>query len=149
MGLDMYLKKHIYVGANYEHNNVKGEISLTKGKENTPIKISLNKVSSIVEDAGYWRKANQIHKWFVDNVQDGEDNCSEYYVSYEQLQELKALCTKVLADHNLAEELLPTNSGFFFGGTEYDEYYFQDLEETIKIINELDPDSDYYYTSSW
>lgn len=36
MGLDMYLSKKIYIGANYEHNNVKGKINLTKGEENRP-----------------------------------------------------------------------------------------------------------------
>ena len=24
-----------------------------------------------------WRKANAIHKWFVDNVQDGVDDCGD------------------------------------------------------------------------
>ena len=31
--------------------------------------------SRIIEQVGYWRKANQIHNWFVENVQDGEDDC--------------------------------------------------------------------------
>ena len=39
------------------------------------------------EEVGYWRKANQIHKWFVDNVQDGVDDCGEYKVTKEQLIE--------------------------------------------------------------
>ena len=43
----------------------------------------------------YWRKANQIHKWFVDHCQDGIDDCREAYVSDEQLEELLNLCKKV------------------------------------------------------
>ena len=48
-----------------------------------------------------------------------------------------------------AEELLPCTSGFFFGGVEYDEWYFKDLEDTIAIINSLNEEGDYYYKSSW
>ena len=29
-------------------------------------------------------------------------------------------------------------AGFFFGGTEYDEYYYGDLEYTIKTIDRLE-----------
>lgn len=102
-------------------------------------------------EVGYWRKANQIHKWFVDNVQDGVDNCATYYVDVEQLKELKSICEAILNDHSLAEELLPTSEGFFFGGTEYDDFYFNDLKDTIDIINYcLDLDYDYFeYSSSW
>ena len=39
----------------------------------------------------YWRKANAIHGWFVDNIQDGVDDQNEYYVSKEKLEELKKL----------------------------------------------------------
>ena len=98
-----------------------------------------------------WRKSNQIHKWFVDNVQYGNDDCNRYEVSKEQLQELQNLCKKVLNNHELAKELLPTQSGFFFGPTEYDEFYFQDLEYTIKEIDKLlKLDYHWYeYFSSW
>jgi hypothetical protein len=51
-----------------------------------------------------------------------------------------------------APELLPPQSGFFFGGTEYDEYYFQDLEKTRKMIEDVlaEPEGgDFYYQSSW
>ena len=84
--------------------------------------------------AMYWRKANAIHKWFVDNVQYGDDDCKEYEVSPKKLIELRDLCRKVLAARDEAERLLPTQSGFFFGGTEYDEYYYADLEYTERAI---------------
>ena len=145
MGLDMYLTKHVFVGANYQHRQVIGSIKLKTGSE--PIKIDLNKVSYIVEDAGYWRKANQIHKWFVDNVQDGEDDCKPYYVSTEKLKELKALCKKVIKTKEW--QLLPPQEGFFFGGNEADEYYYETLKETVKILGAIDKDAEYYYQSSW
>jgi hypothetical protein len=77
-----------------------------------------------------WRKANAIHKWFVDNVQDGVDDCSQYKVTKEHLIQLHNTCNDVLNDHNLAESLLPTQGGFFFGGVEYDDGYYYKLKET-------------------
>ena len=101
---------------------------------------------------GYWRKANQIHQWFVDNVQDGNDNCAEYYVDRDKLIELRDLCKLALKDKDKAEELLPTQSGFFFGSTEIDEWYFQDVNATIEIINrclEMPDTWTFKYQSSW
>lgn len=182
MGLDMYLTKKIYVGANYEHNNVKGKITLTKGGEK--MNIDLKKVKYIEQEAGYWRKANAIHSWFVENVQHGEDDCNPHWVSKENLEELKSLCEKILDSTKLidgkvyngtrynggveeqiwedgkvlensmiAEEFLPTQSGFFFGGTNYDEYYWQDLLDTVSIIDAVlkdwDDNTEIYYESSW
>ena len=86
MGLDMYLNRKTFVGAQYEHRNVKGCIELEKNGK--PIPIVLSRVSEIVESVGYWRKANAIHQWFVDNVQHGVDDCREYLVERGQLQTL-------------------------------------------------------------
>jgi hypothetical protein len=87
-------------------------------------------------------------------VQNGEDDCRPAYLMREQLIELDTLCEQVLANHDLAEELLPTESGFFFGSTEYDEYYFGELEDTREIIKRAlaIPDGwnmDFEYQSSW
>jgi hypothetical protein len=51
----------------------------------------------------------------------------------------------------LAEELLPSHSGFFFGSTEYDEWYFKDLTRTVEIIDRcLASKFDYFeYQASW
>lgn len=150
MGLDMYLDKRTYV-RQWEHQSPeeKYEVVVTKGGQ--PTKIDPKKVKYIIEEAGYWRKANQIHRWFVENVQNGVDNCGDYYVSSSELKALLDLCKQVKADNSLADSLLPSASGFFFGGTEYDEWYFNDIENTIKILEEAleDGDSDFYYSSSW
>ena len=109
-------------------------------------------VKEVTIDAGYWRKANAVHDWFVREVQGGEDNCAPYYVSREQLVELKELCQKVLAKKKLAPELLPTASGFFFGSQDYDQYYFEDLQLTIDIVDRcltLPSDWEFEYRSSW
>ena len=105
------------------------------------------------EELIYWRKANQIHGWFVDVIQHGEDDGGIYYISWGVLQDLKDICKQVLEDHSLAEELLPTREGFFFGSYEYDEDYFQDLEETVKKIEAISlddiSDCDIYYHAWW
>lgn len=103
-------------------------------------------------DAGYWRKVNQVHNWFVENVQSGEDDCGEYEVEREQLARLKSLCEQVLADPTRAEKLLPTTEGFFFGGTEYDDYYQEGLRDTIRILDQclaMPADTVWNYWSSW
>lgn len=106
------------------------------------------------EKVGYWRKANQIHAWFVDNVQNGTDDCGYYPVTKDQLLKLKRSCELVSNNIEHAETLLPTRSGFFFGSTDYDDWYKQNLEETKqiidKVLNETDFDNEVIvYSSSW
>jgi hypothetical protein len=150
MGLDMYLDKRTYF-RQWEHIEADKQynVEVTKGGEST--NINPKKVKYIIEETGYWRKQNQIHRWFVENVQDGVDNCGEYYVSKSDLEKLLELCLAVKLDHSQAEELLPAASGFFFGNTEYDEWYFNGIDNTIDILKEAlkDEDGDYYYSSSW
>ena len=150
MGLDMYLSKKTYVKY-WEHNGDNNyEVKVTKA--GNPVNIDPKKVSYIVEEVGYWRKANQIHNWFVENVQNGIDECQESYVSREQLQSLLDICRIVKIDKDKAPQLLSTQSGFFFGGTEYDEWYFNDIDNTIQIIEEALSDEnadDFAYRASW
>jgi hypothetical protein len=150
MGLDMYLNKHTYV-KHWEHNGDNNyEVTVTKA--GNPTNIDPKKIKYIIEEAGYWRKANQIHNWFVENIQKGNDDCGDYYVGTDDLEKLLDACEKVKADHSLADSLLPSASGFFFGGTEYDEWYFKDIDNTIDMLKEAladESDSSYYYSSSW
>ena len=106
---------------------------------------------------GYWRKANAIHNWFVQNVQNGEDNCARYYVSTEKLEELKADCEDSLrayldGDKVKAENIIAPTSGFFFGSTEIDDFYAKDLNHTIAVIDKVltkFKGYDIFYRSSW
>ena len=150
MGLDMYLNKRTYV-QQWEHNKPEEQYSVEVTKGGKPTKINPKKVKYIIEEAGYWRKQNQIHRWFVENIQNGTDDCGEYYVSKADLETLLGLCEKVKADNSLADELLPGASGFFFGGTEYDEWYFNGIDNTIEILKEAleDENGEYLYSSSW
>lgn len=109
---------------------------------------------SIAKQIAYWRKVNAVHKWFVDNVQDGKDDCGYYEVSKKDVENLLQVCREVDENNDLACELLPTQSGFFFGSTDYDEWYFADIKDTInqleKILKETNFDKEMLcYSSSW
>lgn len=104
----------------------------------------------------YWRKANQIHKWFVDECQDGKDECQLAWVERDKLKELLGLCKELLKDKSVeqAKEKLPTASGCFFGDTDYGKYYWQGLEETVRQLEPIlaNPKFEkwsFYYKSSW
>ncbi len=101
----------------------------------------------------YWRKANQVHAWFVKHVQGGVDNCEEYYVTRDQLQLLLDTCKIIMLDKDSAKDLLPVQEGFFFGNYEYNEYYFSDIQDTIdqleSILKDVPADWEFRYHSSW
>lgn len=106
-------------------------------------------------EVGYWRKANQIRNWFVNNCNYPEDgNCEKVEVTKENLEKLMNTCREVLANHDLAEKLLPSSRGFFFGSYDYDEWYFLQLEDTIRICEDVILDTDWekeevIYTDWW
>jgi len=146
----LYKKNYIWTG-DWIKPEARQEVVVKKGGD-VDTAIKPERVKYVVEEVGYWRKANQIHKWFVDVVQQGEDDCGSYYVGRESLEELLDICKKIQADNSLAESLLPSQSGFFFGNTEYDEWYFKDIEDTIAILEEVlsDKNADNFeYHSSW
>ena len=188
MGLDMYLIRKKYVGASYEWRKVTGKIEIEIDGKKLPIEF--NRLAYIEENACYWRKANAIHRWFVENVQDEKDDCGNYYVSINKLEELLEKCEEVkskaiikkgkikngrkiengewvdiLEDGEYVENadeirnILPTQEGFFFGSTEYDKWYMQDIEYTIeelkklikeeKKLNDMGFYSEFEYHSSW
>lgn len=131
----MYLTKTTYV-KNWDYMKESDKSYVTvKGANEKHIK--RERVQYIEEQLMYWRKANQIHEWFVRNVQGGEDDCEEYSVDLSQLKELMNVCYEVMTDNSKAEELLPTSRGFFFGGYDYDEFYFTQVTNTYKILKEL------------
>ena len=145
MGLDMYLRAERYMWFN--EDELKAELS--KNFPDLPEGVTIKQV---VAEVGYWRKANAVHKWFVDNVQEGKDECENSPVDREDIQKLRDICQRVIDTPDLAPSLLPTQSGFFFGDTDYNEWYMKDIKETIAICDRalnLPDQWDLYYQSSW
>jgi hypothetical protein len=154
MGLDMYLSAKKYMSKYFDPADTERIEKINDIFGVTGIEDGDYGAQEVTFRVAYWRKANAIHDWFVQNVQDGVDECQEAWVSREQLQELIDICEQVLTDMSKAEELLPTRSGFFFGGTDYDEWYKGDLEYTTERLKKILADpafvkSDFYYQSSW
>lgn len=125
----------------------------------------------IYTEAGYWRKANQVHNWFVEKCQYGIDDCQKTMITVNDLVSLQNIINtfgrlptdKQLNQNNwqpsaelvsTAQKLLPSQSGFFFGGTDYDSWYFSDIKETKKILKSVLKQStinnwQISYQSSW
>lgn len=164
MGLDMYLTADKYIST-YSHSDedtaLRRAIAVAIGlPEDETDENTAGKVTGVSVRVAYWRKANQIHKWFVDNVQNGEDDCNKYFVNREQLDELRELCKRVFAKRytkthaKYAEKNLPTASGFFYGDVEYGEDYYADLSETISLLapeklNRYNDGFEFEYQASW
>lgn len=127
MGLDMYIK------------------SLPKGENADEAEYS------VFKEEAYWRKANAIHRWFVENVQNNVDDCGYYLITRDNFITLKSICDKALETRE--EGILPPMDGFFFGDTSYDENYWEDIYSTEKQIDKIllsmNENLSYYYHSSW
>ena len=160
MGLDMYLYKKTYV-QNWEHNPPEQhhQIEIKRGgvlrKDIKP-----NRICYITEQVAYWRKFNALHGWFINNCGGGVDECQDISVDEEKLKELLETLKEVSSSFTKAEELLPPTQGFFFGSDEVDEYYKEEVNSTIKIIEDLLEENeqskeyglysgDFEYRASW
>ena len=154
MGLDMFLYAERYLSGPQREfgDEVKGNAAALAELAGLPMAGGATGIY-VKSQLAYWRKANAIHQWFVQNVQGGEDECKPHYVSRAQLKTLRDICQKVLDDPSLAEEYLSPADGFFFGSTEMDEYYFKDLRSTISQIDfalmAAPEDSSFIYEASW
>ena len=155
MGLDMYLRGKRFMSTVFNKDDgpkMEAVQKLFPELEGKKGRFGGHTIQEVIIDAGYWRKANAIHDWFVQTCQGGNDDCGYYYVARDQLLELRQLCEDVLQNKSLAAKLLPTTNGFFFGSTDYDDYYIEDLKSTIQIIDDaltLPENWDFEYHSSW
>ena len=158
MGLDMYLTAEKYVSG---YSDVPTRDKIMAALNDYPPLRDEGAHAVVNVSVAYWRKANAIHNWFVENVQDGEDKCEKTYVPFNKLKELVATCERLLVkrDPELAAEELPTTGGFFFGPTDYDEWYWDNVSETFAVLKPLVTwleadekrlgDWDLFYQSSW
>lgn len=85
----------------------------------------------------YFRKVNFLFK-FCEN-QDILIDERFAYVTKDIALDLIDRCKKVIAHHSLAKKLLPTQSGFFFGSTEYNDTYFEDVQDVLEQFEKFLP----------
>lgn len=166
MGLDMYLESHkketykLHLQAidlmqeilNLRHKD--SEEVFVDDDEWVKVRDSLDTlISHKQEQIAYWRKANQIRGWFQELLGEESNGVCKGKISKEDIDNLLDTCKQVLEDHSLAEKLLPVTEGFFFGSYEYDEYYFEQIKETVEIcervLKEFDFNTNYLIYDEW
>jgi hypothetical protein len=156
MGLDMRLKAQRYCG-HWDHSDGAEKaryMAIAKACGLNGVQCVDAPSLTVSVTVAYWRKANAIHNWFVQNCQAGVDECQEADVSWEQLASLRDLCNHALETRDTS--LLPSRGGFFFGSTDYDDGYWMDIKETAEKLTALladerfcDGDWQFTYRSSW
>ena len=176
----MYLTKRVNV-KNYEYSKKQYQVNvLEDGKPK--LGVTPEKIKGIEIDVAYWRKFNALHSWFVNNYANGVDDCRPVYVSEDTLVELVGVLRNVkekLDNSKLVKktiktwngeideidvyeceeevtELFSPQSGFFFGSTEINEWYKNDVIYAIEVFEEIlkeeelnGNDGEYYYEASW
>lgn len=106
-------------------------------------RIDINKIKYVMTEVMYWRKAQDIHNWFVDNVQDGRDDCASYYVDRDNLKELKKWIDKKLKNID-KERVIKKLEG-------EDDWDYEQLIRTSNFLNEelSEEFNDYYEYHSY
>jgi len=161
MGLDSYLYKKTYV-ENWEHTPKDKRYSVSVKQGGLKCNIKPKRICYIIEQVGYWRKFNALHGYIVDTFASGEDNCQQIYLdNYSLIQILDTLKqAKDILDSDASDEeksdklsdVFPTSEGFFFGATEYGDYYAECVDNTILLLTALldeSGDDNFYYQASW
>ena len=133
-------------------------------------------VDRLFNEDFYWRKFNALHGWMVDNYEGHNDDCEPHEITIDTFYKLLDTLQKVsdykkylkpvegefdykrVEDKNAINELnnlFPTTSGFFFGGQDYDNYYFEDVDDTLKNMKATIPEikngdvTGFVYHASW
>lgn len=146
---------------NYGHNSIMEQVGYWR-KENMIHQWFVDHVQDGVDDCRYHNectkeileelldtceKVKQIAVLKPGQVVNGQtftngkwENCYEY--------------GEVIVNADEVAALLPTQGGFFFGGTEYDNWYMRGVEDTIDILTRVLETTDFekemvYYVSSW
>lgn len=150
MGLSMSL---------YRRRFVQAETVLSPDEQTTVTLTIKGKVVPLVEptylseNVAHWLRANAIHGFFR-ALTSGHEDGSYVVVEVEDLEDLVSRCRQALADHALAPSLLPVEDGPLFGGNEYNERYFEVLQDTIAMLDPViaaadSADHEYVYEASW
>lgn len=130
----------------------RGELTFTP----TTLSVWEKEKESIIKDTdakfdAYFRKVNFIFDYFAEKGKMEEEYFA--WIDKDDVEDIIDRCDKVLADHSLADKLLPTQSGPFFGSTEYDEWYFLKVKNARKqmkgLLKFFDKGYNMYVIFSW
>lgn len=99
-------------------------------------------------ESEYNKIMSEIEKDFFGFVEKNTDTCLDDYRGKSYYIELDEFTKQ-----NLLGNILPTTSGFFFGSTEYDEWYFKDVEDVrnkfSKLLDKIDWSNETLYMHCW
>ena len=90
-----------------------------------------------VKEIGYFRKVNFLVKYFEDNCGLDTANQTPLRIHINDIMDLKDRCSEVINNPHKAEELLPTMDGFYFGSSDYDENYLEDVQRVYDYCTYL------------
>lgn len=172
MGLDMYLykcKKEDYLRRKDSEDALSWmfvEAQCAKWERELPLLFKPQMTEECAEHqcklAIFWRKANQVYGWLVDNA--GADlNGDVTLVTKEHILALRNACEQVIRDgigpkgyirKRVCKCLLPTTKGPFFGDYNYNNDYMDEVRYTLTELNKLIETTDFekdvlLFTSSW
>jgi hypothetical protein len=94
-------------------------------------------ISSIKTEVGYFRKFNALHELVIKQCGYDVTDDSNIRLDKEACEKILNALEEVEKDHNKAEELVPTTDCFFFGSLDYDEYYYECVENAVKLFKKI------------
>ena len=80
----------------------------------------------------FFKKVNFLLPFF-----DYTENYEDIEINKQQVEDLVDTCKQVLKEKSKAKTLLPNTEGFFFGSTEYDEMYFDNVKLVLQRFQHL------------
>jgi hypothetical protein len=83
----------------------------------------------------------------VDNVQSGNDNCGEYYVTAEKLKELLNICERIIAGSNMVKAMIKNGTRTY--RNEAGEMVTEDIMEESTIIEDPTLAEELLPTQGW
>jgi hypothetical protein len=174
MGLDHWVIKNYSINQ-YSFNQYEADFVLTgqinvynsdtieKRTKNVYFALSKDAICNISTQVITWRKCNWFHAYFVNKFADGIDDCKPILITQDNIRDfisdLQTIKTAFETEplekaKQIADELMPPEAGFFFGGTEIDEWYFQSIGEANHVFSKsIEENTDipfcYEYQASW
>lgn len=128
MGLDMYLSAERCLSTYTDKDRDAHAKLVPFADALLPPPESNTSATIISRDVAYWRKANQIHNWFVTNVQEGKDDCGHYSVDRSKLEELRDICSKIVNGAKM-------KAGKINNGYTYENRHVTSIDEFERVIS--------------